>query len=169
MVFPPFLSTESIFPLPHWHLMMFIISWFGWLWKRKILEKKRNFKHLDAGIWQALKVSKVPHEPLIVSILCYLFLSSVFFKMIFLWLLFLLQFGVVKPEVASIMGGMFTPWCKDCDSTVLVQAVGIIGAVIMPHNLYLHSGLVKVRLKVWFDPKKNKTFQLHSHTIVTCW
>lgn len=42
------------------------------------------------------------------------------------------------------MEGMFIPWCKDCDSGVLLQAVGIIGAVIMPHNLYLHSALVKV-------------------------
>jgi len=25
------------------------------------------------------------------------------------------------------------------------QAVGVIGAVIMPHNLYLHSALVKSR------------------------
>ena len=26
-----------------------------------------------------------------------------------------------------------------------MQAVGVIGAVIMPHNLYLHSALVKSR------------------------
>lgn len=40
---------------------------------------------------------------------------------------------------------MFIPWCKDCNHKALLQAVGIIGAVIMPHNLYLHSALVKSR------------------------
>lgn len=37
------------------------------------------------------------------------------------------------------------PWCSNCDSKVLLQAVGVVGAVIMPHNLYLHSALVKSR------------------------
>lgn len=40
--------------------------------------------------------------------------------------------------------GLVTPWCSDCQESALLQAVGIIGAIIMPHNLYLHSGLVKV-------------------------
>lgn len=40
--------------------------------------------------------------------------------------------------------GLVTPWCSNCQKSALLQAVGIIGAIIMPHNLYLHSGLVKV-------------------------
>lgn len=55
------------------------------------------------------------------------------------------EFGVAKPELGEMAAGMFTPWCKDCDHRSLLQAVGIVGAVIMPHNLYLHSALVKVR------------------------
>ncbi|CAG9815191.1 unnamed protein product [Phaedon cochleariae] len=50
-----------------------------------------------------------------------------------------------KPNAIGVMEGMFIPWCKDCDSRALLQAVGIVGAVIMPHNLYLHSALVKSR------------------------
>ncbi|CAD6233422.1 GSCOCG00007186001-RA-CDS [Cotesia congregata] len=49
------------------------------------------------------------------------------------------------PPQLEVLKGMFTPMCVDCDSTVLLQAVGIVGAVIMPHNLYLHSALVKSR------------------------
>jgi NRAMP (natural resistance-associated macrophage protein)-like metal ion transporter len=39
---------------------------------------------------------------------------------------------------------MFIPWCEDCGTREFLQAVSIVGAVIMPHNLYLHSALVKV-------------------------
>ena len=32
----------------------------------------------------------------------------------------------------------------DNEKLLIFQAVGIVGAVIMPHNMYLHSALVKV-------------------------
>lgn len=48
------------------------------------------------------------------------------------------------PNQGEVLEGMFVPWCSDCNSNVLLQAVGVVGAVIMPHNLYLHSALVKV-------------------------
>lgn len=59
-------------------------------------------------------------------------------------LCFPLQYVVSAPNQGEVLEGMFLPWCKDCDSQVLLQAVGVVGAVIMPHNLYLHSALVKV-------------------------
>ena len=55
------------------------------------------------------------------------------------------EFFVSKPDGLMILKGMFFPWCSDCDSSALLQAVGIVGAIIMPHNLYLHSALVKSR------------------------
>ncbi|KAK7486309.1 hypothetical protein BaRGS_00022479, partial [Batillaria attramentaria] len=33
----------------------------------------------------------------------------------------------------------------DCGSDQLLQGVGVVGAIIMPHNIYLHSALVKSR------------------------
>jgi NRAMP (natural resistance-associated macrophage protein)-like metal ion transporter len=47
----------------------------------------------------------------------------------------------VKPNELSVIKGLAVPYCSDCDSGSLMQAVGIIGAIIMPHNLYLHSGI----------------------------
>ncbi|EEB10561.1 protein Malvolio, putative [Pediculus humanus corporis] len=55
------------------------------------------------------------------------------------------EYVIVKPDQGEVLKGMFFPWCEGCDESVLLQAVGIIGAVIMPHNLYLHSALVKSR------------------------
>ncbi|KAG0725104.1 Protein Malvolio [Chionoecetes opilio] len=55
------------------------------------------------------------------------------------------QYGVSAPDQVAVLKGMFVPGCSGCDGRALLQAVGIVGAVIMPHNLYLHSALVKSR------------------------
>lgn len=54
------------------------------------------------------------------------------------------QYVVVGPNQMEILKGLFIPYCEDCGPPVVQQAVGIIGAVIMPHNIYLHSALVRV-------------------------
>lgn len=56
----------------------------------------------------------------------------------------LTQYVVAKPNQGQLLKGMFLPYCEDCGAAQLEQAVGIVGAVIMPHNIYLHSALVKV-------------------------
>ena len=48
------------------------------------------------------------------------------------------------------MKGLFIPYYADCGSKQLLQAVGVIGAIIMPHNMYLHSALVKFVMKGLF-------------------
>ncbi|XP_032871612.1 natural resistance-associated macrophage protein 2-like isoform X1 [Amblyraja radiata] len=55
------------------------------------------------------------------------------------------EYVTVKPDQAQLLKGMFVPYCEGCGTRQLEQAVGIIGAVIMPHNIYLHSALVKSR------------------------
>uniref|UniRef100_A0A096M603 Solute carrier family 11 member 2 n=1 Tax=Poecilia formosa TaxID=48698 RepID=A0A096M603_POEFO len=55
------------------------------------------------------------------------------------------EYVLVKPDQGEVLKGMFLPYCADCGPVQLEQAVGIVGAVIMPHNIYLHSALVKSR------------------------
>merc|ERR1719483_797925 len=55
------------------------------------------------------------------------------------------EYVIVGPSQVQVLEGLFVPWCPDCGNKELIQAVGVIGAVIMPHNLYLHSALVKSR------------------------
>ena len=38
----------------------------------------------------------------------------------------------------AVITGMLLPECPGCGRDQLLQAVGVIGAIIMPHNLYLH-------------------------------
>lgn len=59
-------------------------------------------------------------------------------------MLFSLQYVVAAPNQVEVLKGLFIPYCEGCGSKQLLQAIGIVGAIIMPHNIYLHSALVKV-------------------------
>ncbi|XP_035998564.1 natural resistance-associated macrophage protein 2 isoform X1 [Fundulus heteroclitus] len=55
------------------------------------------------------------------------------------------EYVTVAPDQGQLLKGMFVPYCEGCGPVQLTQAVGVVGAVIMPHNIYLHSALVKSR------------------------
>ncbi|XP_036152751.1 natural resistance-associated macrophage protein 2 isoform X4 [Myotis myotis] len=55
------------------------------------------------------------------------------------------EYITVRPNQSKVLKGMFLPSCSGCGTPQIQQAVGIVGAVIMPHNMYLHSALVKSR------------------------
>ncbi len=55
---------------------------------------------------------------------------------------FITQLFIVKPDSVEILKG-FIPSTLSGDA--LYIAIGIIGATVMPHNLYLHSSLVQTR------------------------
>ncbi len=62
---------------------------------------------------------------------------------------FLVQLVMAKPDMREVAQG-FIPSIPD--NTALYIAIGIIGATVMPHNLYLHSALVQTR-KIKRDDK----------------
>ncbi|NWU53634.1 NRAM1 protein, partial [Dromas ardeola] len=55
------------------------------------------------------------------------------------------EYVVVRPGQVEVLKGIFLPYCPGCGREELLQAVGIVGAIIMPHNIFLHSSLVKTR------------------------
>uniref|UniRef100_A0A8C0FEX0 Natural resistance-associated macrophage protein 1 n=1 Tax=Bubo bubo TaxID=30461 RepID=A0A8C0FEX0_BUBBB len=55
------------------------------------------------------------------------------------------EYVVVRPRQVEVLKGIFLPYCPGCGREELLQAVGIVGAIIMPHNIFLHSSLVKTR------------------------
>ncbi len=58
------------------------------------------------------------------------------------------QYISAAPNQLDVLKGVAIPYCNGCDSTAVLQGLGLVGAVIMPHNIYLHSGLVLVILLV---------------------
>ena len=57
--------------------------------------------------------------------------------------MFFVNFFIVGPDPGPLFRGLFVPTFES--QTAFSSAVGLIGAVIMPHNLYLHSALVLSR------------------------
>jgi manganese transport protein len=58
---------------------------------------------------------------------------------------FAIQIAMVQPNLGDIIRG-FAPTTRIVtDPDMLYLALGIIGATVMPHNLYLHSGIVGTR------------------------
>ena len=70
---------------------------------------------------------------------------------------------VAKPDKWQVLEGMLVP---TLESRQVWQALGVVGAVFMPHNLYLHSALVKSRGLDRSNPddlsKANKYFFIES-------
>uniref|UniRef100_A0A9I9E0F6 Metal transporter Nramp6-like n=1 Tax=Cucumis melo TaxID=3656 RepID=A0A9I9E0F6_CUCME len=56
---------------------------------------------------------------------------------------FFLELGYAKPDVGEIFYGLFVPQLKGSGATGL--AISLLGAMVMPHNLFLHSALVLSR------------------------
>jgi manganese transport protein len=54
---------------------------------------------------------------------------------------FIVELMFAKPAIAPIFGGLL----PRINAQSLYVAVGILGATVMPHNLYLHSALVQTR------------------------
>src|SRR5204862_3660322 len=58
---------------------------------------------------------------------------------------FLMEIIFSKPNFAAVLGG-FVPKFEIIQNTkMLYVAIGILGATVMPHNLYLHSSIVQTR------------------------
>jgi len=60
-------------------------------------------------------------------------------------LCFLVQIVLAAPPIADVLAGFVPSPQIVTDPEMLYIAIGIIGATVMPHNLYLHSSIVQTR------------------------
>lgn len=70
-------------------------------------------------------------------------MESFILSMVFIvGLSFLVEMFIVQPEFKEVVMGLEPSFLE---GNALYIAIGIIGATVMPHNLYLHSSLVQTR------------------------
>lgn len=68
---------------------------------------------------------------------------------------FAIELAMARPDLADIAGGLIPRGDIVTDPRMLYIAVGILGATVMPHNLYLHSSIVQTR-NVASDPASKR-------------
>jgi manganese transport protein len=58
---------------------------------------------------------------------------------------FAVELALSRPNVAAVLGGLIPTTQIVTNPAMLYIAMGIVGATVMPHNLYLHSAIVQTR------------------------
>ena len=58
---------------------------------------------------------------------------------------FAYELAVSNPSWSGVVGGLLPTPAVVTDPSMLYIAIGILGATVMPHNLYLHSSVVQTR------------------------
>jgi manganese transport protein len=62
-----------------------------------------------------------------------------------IFICFAVNLALAQPQWAQVAAGFIPTQQVVTDPTMLYLAIGIIGATVMPHNLYLHSSTVQTR------------------------
>jgi manganese transport protein len=76
---------------------------------------------------------------------------------------FAFELWYAKPDMAAVAAGFIPRSQVITDPAMLYIALGILGATVMPHNLYLHSSIVQTRR--YIDTHESKSEAIRFATI----
>jgi manganese transport protein len=79
-------------------------------------------------------------------------------------LCYLVEMFIAPIDWAAAAFHTVTPQLADAEA--LLIAVGIIGATVMPHAIYLHSGLIQARVPVHDDRERRKVLHFSNWEVV---
>ncbi|MFE4714235.1 Nramp family divalent metal transporter [Paenibacillus sp. NPDC056722] len=71
--------------------------------------------------------------------------SIIIVLMFTIFAVFVFEVIISKPEVSALLGGYVPTFEIITNPEMLFISLGILGATVMPHNLYLHSSIVQTR------------------------
>jgi manganese transport protein len=72
---------------------------------------------------------------------------------------FLVQIALANPDWGQVIRGFAPTTDIVSNPSMLYLALGIIGATVMPHNLYLHSGIIQTRAYGGSEPEKREALK----------
>jgi manganese transport protein len=75
-------------------------------------------------------------------------------------LCFVMELMLIQPDLSAIAGGFVPSAGALASRDALGLAVGIVGATVMPHNLYLHSSIVQTRVVAEDERSKHEAIGL---------
>ena len=70
---------------------------------------------------------------------------------------YVVELFIVKPDMSAAVKGMVIPTVS---SGSILIAMGMLGAVVMPHNIYLHSNVIQSRDWTGDEAKKRRLIRL---------
>jgi manganese transport protein len=79
-------------------------------------------------------------------------------------LCYLVEMFIAPVDWGSVAMHTLVPQITDAGALVL--AVGIIGATVMPHAVYLHSGLTQARMPVHDDNERRKVLRFSNQEVI---
>src|ERR1700749_2433097 len=79
-------------------------------------------------------------------------------------LCYLIELFIAPIDWGAAAHGMVTP--RIADGQALMLAVGIIGATVMPHAIYLHSGLTQARTPVHNDDERRRVLRFSNREVI---
>ena len=72
---------------------------------------------------------------------------------------FTVQVAMARPDLAAIIAGFAPTVDLLANPEMLYLAMGILGATVMPHNLYLHSSIVQTRMVADTEPARREAIR----------
>ncbi len=85
--------------------------------------------------------------------------SIVLSLLIVIVLCFAYELLLSKPDISGVLGGLIPQPSIFTNPDQLYVAIGILGATVMPHNLYLHSSIVQTRAFASTDIDRKKAIK----------
>lgn len=124
-----------------------------------------NITGASLGISAIIGIDSISYIPVLIGIAAFLILfqgnyklieKSLIFLVLTMSVSFLITAIVTKPNLNSLIEGMFIP---NFDENSILIVLGLIGTTVVPYNIFLHSSLVTEK---WNSIKKLQTARIES-------